>query len=177
MSGSEAFNWIDGVVISVLLLGAMYGIKQGLFKSLCSVLLWVLGFIVAVWCTQSLTELLDEAQLPLQGWHYAISFIAVVLAVWAVGRVILVIMTLFGDHSEKTMASRGVGMLIGIGKGWVILAIFAAGLQSVHWVAQSGRWQQAESVPYLLQSAGTMEKLVSFEWEIDGNNRPYLYNG
>jgi membrane protein required for colicin V production len=154
-------NWVDLIVLIVLVLFALRGFFRGFFREIFSLAGLIAGFMLAVAYERSASAFIARywqmSPLVLKG----IAFIGIFFSVYF-------LLSLIGwllHRSEKLLffktVNRAGGVAIGMGKGVALAALAVFFLASSSWLPQSTREKfiGAYSVPPLSRLAGNLIRL------------------
>jgi membrane protein required for colicin V production len=151
--------WIDIAIIVLLAIYAIGGIIRGFSQEAYSLVVLIIGFIVAWFFCQDFAVLLLKV-FHTQSTRFAVSFLTLVSITLAVG---WIINGLLAGNLKKTglsLIDRLGGLLAGIVHGWliVLMLVVVAGLTQLpkdHW------WQQAKYLPPFQSLAISIKGIIS----------------
>lgn len=119
----QSLNFIDYIILAILLLSIILGFIHGIIRSILSVCVWVAAFFISAYygphlaTTFSLVTSNPEVQLWLS---YGCVFIAAVV----IGFVIRLILNLILTGGETGIINRFFGALFGLARGILIVLVF-----------------------------------------------------
>lgn len=158
---------MDLVLMGILLISALVGLIRGLIREALSLAVW----IGAVWVAASygddvaplFARTFEEPMLRLWVARAAV-FVAVLFAgsflVWIVGYLV--------RDSIITGTDRVLGLLFGLARGVVVVALLVLALELFGLSAEPW-WQQSKLVPYAARAGQELRKLAGRE--LDGFSR------
>ena len=139
-------NFIDIIILILLILGGLNGLRQGLIKALANLIGWVVALIFAAKYTNTLAPLMSAISVdPVVQKIAAFAFIVlfIVVLTWIVGAVL--------NKLLKTLKlgplNRLAGGVFGASKSLLIVLITMQGLGP--WVESSPYWKQSKLVNHL----------------------------
>lgn len=147
MSGLD-INWLDLAIVLVFAVSVIIGFVKGFFRSVVSVVVWLVAIGVAVHFgpifSDKFAKVTSDTQTQLM-LSYALLFIAVLV----VGMLLKIIMEAIINFTGLSTTDRIMGGLFGLFRGIFIVtvAIFLLSLTSVN----AGQvWQQSKLVPMFM---------------------------
>jgi membrane protein required for colicin V production len=154
-------NWVDLMVLIVLVLFALRGFFRGFFREIFSLAGLIAGFMLAVAYERSASAFIASywqmSSLVLQGVAFVAIFFSVYFLLSLIGWLL--------HRSEKLLflktLNRAGGIAIGMGKGVAVAALAVFFLSSSLWLPQSAREKfiGAYSVPPLSRLADNLIRL------------------
>ncbi len=128
----EGFTWVDGVVLAVIVISALLAYSRGLVRETLSILGWIAAAVVAFVLGPSLEPLMREVPVlrDVIGTNCELGVLAGFAVVFAVA---LVVVSLFTpllssavQHSALGPVDQGLGLLFGVARGVLLVAIALA---------------------------------------------------
>lgn len=153
---------LDYIILGLLLFSAVAGVLRGFLREICSLVTWIAAFWVA-WHYGHVLEpylagtLRDPA---VRAWAARVPlFLGVLLVGTAIG-------ALLGHLARVSLFSgidRLLGLLLGVVRGLVILAI---GAMICHAIRLDGEpwWRTSRLVPYVESVANVLRSVVGEAW-------------
>lgn len=138
--------WIDWVLLALLGVSTLIGLWRGLVREVMSILIWV----VAIWAALRYS---DIAAGYLSGWIIApfmqalVGFAGVLLVTLAVGGLLVWLIGKLVDSTGLSGTDRLFGMLFGIGRGVIIIAV-AVLVARFTAIPQDPWWQASTLLPH-----------------------------
>ena len=157
-------NWVDTLVLLVIAISAMIAFARGFISEVLGIAAWVGAFFFA----NAAAPLLRPA---MRGWigNPDLADPAAYAAVFLVGLIVLSIITgMIGGAVRNSMLGgidRTLGLVFGIARGLVILAVIYVG---TGFVVPTDRWPEgvaeARSVPYVYRLALTLAEFLPTDY-------------
>ena len=122
-------NWADYFIVIVIALSMLMGLWRGLLREVISLTTWIAAFAIAYLFSEDgaahLTPYIDIPSLRI-----ATAFGALFLITLLIGGLIGILASYLVDYTGLTGTDRVLGMVFGLGRGAVVIAILvlAAGL-------------------------------------------------
>lgn len=144
-------NWADYLIIIVIALSMLIGLWRGLLREAISLATWIAAFAIAFLFAEDgaahLTPYLDIPSL-----RVAAAFGGLFLATLLLGGLVSIIASQLVDYTGLTGTDRVLGMVFGLGRGAVVIAILvlAAGLTPL---PKDPWWQQSRLLPHFQEAA------------------------
>lgn len=137
--------WIDYTIIGLILISSIIGLFRGIIREAFSLFSWVFASWVALTFSRDFSSFLDNL-ISIPSARIAIAF-----AILFIGTLILgaIIMFLLGELVKKTGltgSDRFAGMIFGIGRGLVVVAmiVMLAGLTPL---PEDSWWKESVLIP------------------------------
>ncbi len=151
-----SFATLDIVIAVVVLLSAIIGLVRGLVKEVLSLVSWAAAFIVAIFFSTELGEILPAA------WGSVALRQAIAFVILFVGTLVLagVLQWLIGQLIETTGLSgtdRFLGFLFGSARGLLIALVVLVGLEQI--ASEATWWQEARLPQEILAFEDEMREL------------------
>ncbi len=157
-------NWIDYLLIAVVVISCVAGLLRGLLREVIALATW----IAAVWLAWIYAPLLEPhlagalASAAVRPWAArTVIFIVVLLIGTAIG----VIVSHFVRLSLLTGVDRFCGALFGLLRAWVIIGLFVILCHALRLDGQP-RWRNSLLMPYAEHVANVLRGMVG-ERKID----------
>lgn len=158
------FNAIDAVVLVVLALSAGLALMRGFVREILSIACWIAATVVTLLALPAIRPVLAPA--------LGIVWLADILGGAVVFIATLIVLTLLTHLLVKTVKAsplspldRGLGMLFGVARGVLILALV---YMAYSWVVpeddQPPVVRNATTQPYVLTSAAVLQSLLPPDW-------------
>jgi membrane protein required for colicin V production len=133
-------EWVDGVILFVIVLTALGGLKQGFLRAFCSVAGLLLGLAVASWNYGRVAGLL----MPFMHSEAVVDVIGFLLIAF----VVMALVGVAGGFLSKTLHGMGMGLLdrlagavFGLFQGallvMVVILVTLAFFPRAHWLADA----------------------------------------
>lgn len=115
------FNWLDVVVVGILLVSTLISLMRGFIRELLSLGTWFAAGALSVVFAPRLAPLLTGIEVP--SLRVAVSFILVFIPVLVVGWFVAFFARSVVNKAGISGADRVLGMVFGLGRGVVIVAV------------------------------------------------------
>ena len=144
-------NWVDYLIVIVIALSMLIGLWRGLLREVISLATWIAAFAIAFLFAEDgaahLTPYLDVPSL-----RFAAAFGGLFLATLLLGGLVGIVASQLVDYTGLTGTDRVLGMVFGLGRGAVVIAILvlAAGLTPM---PRDPWWQQSLLLPHFQETA------------------------
>lgn len=175
----SSFNWLDFILIFMLLVGMAIGYAQGLIRQFIGLAAVYIALVIATQFFVPLTRFLGSATLnPPNTLTNALSFFAIVL-------VVIVVLNLLGQDAYRQLRFKLPalidhlgGLLLGVGSMWIILTVSISVLQ---FASNTQAWTNAEGYRLILINGLTNSRIAEVTTTtlpmIVGSIRPWLPAG
>ena len=144
-------NWADYLIVIVIALSMLIGLWRGLLREVISLATWIAAFAIAfLFAEDGAAHLAPYLDVP--SLRVAAAFGGLFLATLLLGGLVGIVASQLVDYTGLTGTDRVLGMVFGLGRGAVVIAILvlAAGLTPLpkdHW------WRQSLLLPHFQESA------------------------
>jgi membrane protein required for colicin V production len=151
-------NWVDWLIIALLLFSAVAGLMRGLLREIISLLTWVLAIALA-WRYSDLLEphlggaLAGTAIRP---WAARIVIFAVILLV---GTAVGALLNHFVRLSLFSTLDRALGLLFGMARGAVAIGLLTIGCQALHLDREA--WYRGSQLVPTAERVGSILRVVA----------------
>lgn len=138
--------WIDWVLLLLLAVSTVIGLWRGLVREVLSILIWV----VAVWAALKFSGAAAEM---LSGWitvpslQALVGFLGVLTITLIIGGLLVWLIGKLVDSTGLSGTDRMFGMLFGIGRGVIIIAM-AVLVARFTPIPEDSWWQESLMLPY-----------------------------
>ncbi len=144
-------NWVDGVILAILVLSVLIGLLRGLVAEVLSLVIWVTAFVVATLFGPDVAALFDKVislSVARISVGYAICFIGVLL----IGAILRFAARRLIWSTGLSGIDRFLGVLFGFVRGVLVvtLAVFLVGLTAL---TRESWWQQSALLPQFQATA------------------------
>lgn len=146
-----AFNWVDLVIVALMLVSGVFGAMNGLVKEVLGLLVWVIaGALSWRYAGVLADQLVPHIQLP------STRIIAAAAILFTLTLMIGALVTRLLDILVKATGLKGtdrfLGLVFGAVRG-ICLMVLAAGLLRMAPVQNDPWWQQSVVLPHLVRLA------------------------
>lgn len=138
-------NWVDGIVIAIILLSAVVGLARGLLREVMSLAVWVaaagVGYLYHKGVAAALTPYIAQPTARL-----AVAFAVLALGVLIVGAILGALLgALIDKATVLRWTDRLLGLLFGAARGGVLVAM-AVYLAALTPMADEPWWQESRAI-------------------------------
>lgn len=139
--------WVDYLIIAILVVSAGISVLRGFLREAISLLGWVLAFWLAITFAADVSGLFEKS-ISQPSMRHAVAFFAIVVFTLIITAIVMYLVRLIVDKTEITGTDRALGMIFGIARGIVIVAILVllAGLTAL---PKDPWWQESVFLPHL----------------------------
>jgi membrane protein required for colicin V production len=144
-------NWADYLIVIVIALSMLIGLWRGLLREVISLATWIAAFAIAfLFAEDGATHLAPYLDIP--SLRVAAAFGGLFLATLLLGGLVGIVASQLVDYTGLTGTDRVLGMIFGLGRGAVVIAILvlAAGLTPL---PKDPWWQQSQLLPHFQETA------------------------
>lgn len=134
------FNWLDLAVVGVLVVSTLISLMRGFVRELISLGTWIAAGMLAVAFTPQLASYLTGIDIP--SVRTAVAFILIFIAVLMAGWLIAFLARGLVTKTGLSGADRVLGMVFGLGRGVVIVAILVL-LGDLTAISQDPKWDDS----------------------------------
>ena len=114
--------WVDFVIIAIVVVSAVISLLRGFLKEAISLLGWVLAFWLALTFADDVSALFESyASQP--SVRHALAFSVIVVATLMITAIVMFLVRLVVDNTGITGTDRALGIVFGIARGVVIVAM------------------------------------------------------
>ncbi len=151
-----SFATLDIVIAAVILLSAVIGLVRGLVKEVLSLVSWAAAFVVALFFSNELGQLLP-ATWGSTGLRQAIAFVVLFVGTlvvtgllqWLIGKLI--------ETTGLSGTDRFLGLLFGSARGLLVALVVLVGLEQI--ASDASWWQEARLAQEILAFEDEMREL------------------
>lgn len=151
-----SFATLDIVIAAVILLSAVIGLVRGLVKEVLSLVSWAAAFVVALFFSNELGQLLP-ATWGSTGLRQAIAFVVLFVGTlvvtgllqWLIGKLI--------ETTGLSGTDRFLGLLFGSARGLLVALVVLVGLEQI--ASDASWWQEARLTQEILAFEDEMREL------------------
>lgn len=139
--------WVDYVILAILVVSAGISVLRGFLREAISLAGWVLAFWLALTFADDISALFATS-ISQPSMRHAVAFFAIVVITLIVTAIVMYLVRLIVDKTEITGTDRALGIVFGIARGIVIVAILVlfAGLTAL---PQDPWWRESLFLPHI----------------------------
>jgi membrane protein required for colicin V production len=138
--------WVDYAIIVILVVSAGISVLRGFLREAISLLGWVLAFWLALTFAADVSALFT-GYVSQPSIRHALAFFAIVLVTLVITAIVMYLVRLIVDKTEITGTDRALGIVFGVARGIVIVAILVlfAGLTAL---PKDPWWKESMFLPH-----------------------------
>jgi len=154
--------WVDYAIIAILVVSAGISLLRGFLREAISLLGWVLAFWLALTFADDVSKLF-AGYVSQPSMRQGLAFFAIVVGTLVVTAIVMYLVRLIVDKTEITGTDRALGIVFGIARGIVIVAILVlfAGLTAL---PKDPWWKESMFLPHFQVLAVEMRALLPPEF-------------
>lgn len=148
MSNFQMFDtmiWIDYVISALILISALIGLFRGFVREAFALVSWLAAIWVGIYYCRDLSPLLQES-VDFPAARVGITFVGLFLATLLLGGMISYILQHLIDKTGLTGSDRLLGLLFGVVRGAVLVAIMVM-LAGMTPIPEQSWWKQSQLIP------------------------------
>ncbi len=175
-------NWVDYIIITILLFSIVAGFARGIVKELLSVLTWIIAFIASSLFAGKLASAFTgsstvqsavadtsnavgaNAAEPVSMLALGLSFVSIFLVILVIGSLISYVISGAVDTAGLGFVNRMFGGVFGLARGILINLVFIFIVQLTSY-SQESYWKESKLVPMYQPAVSWIEGLVSPNFE------------
>jgi membrane protein required for colicin V production len=138
--------WVDYAIIAIVVVSAGISVLRGFLREALSLAGWVLAFWLALTFAGDVSALFEHS-IAQPSMRHALAFFTIVVGTLIITAIAMYLVRLAVDKTEITGTDRALGIVFGIARGIVIVAILVlfAGLTAV---PKDPWWRQSIFLPH-----------------------------
>jgi membrane protein required for colicin V production len=150
--------WVDYAIIAILVVSAGISVLRGFLREAISLLGWVLAFWLALTFADDVSGLFARYVVQ-PSIRHALAFFTIVVATLVITAIVMYFVRLIVDKTEITGTDRALGIVFGIARGIVIVAILVlfAGLTAL---PKDPWWRESTFLPHFQVLAVELQSLL-----------------
>ena len=124
--------WVDYAIIAILVVSAAISVLRGFLREAISLAGWVLAFWLALTFADDVSGLF-ESTISQPSMRHGVAFVIILLGTLIITAIVMYLVRILVDKTEITGTDRALGIIFGIARGIVIVAILVlfAGLTAL----------------------------------------------
>ena len=138
-------TWADYAIIAILFVSALLGLMRGFLREVVSLLIWTLGFWLAVRYAATVGEAFTFVKTPED--RLTVGYIVILVLVLIAGAVAGMLVKKLLDSSGDNMGDRSLGALFGAARGVVIVTVLIL-VGSMVLKPLPSWWRDSRLIPY-----------------------------
>jgi len=150
--------WVDYAIIAILVVSAGISVLRGFLREAISLLGWVFAFWLALTFADDVSGLFAR-YVSQPSIRHALAFFTIVVATLVITAIVMYFVRLVIDKTEITGTDRALGIVFGIARGIVIVAILVlfAGLTAL---PKDPWWRESTFIPHFQVLAVELQSLL-----------------
>ena len=150
--------WVDYAIIAILVVSAGISVLRGFLREAISLLGWVFAFWLALTFADDVSGLFAR-YVSQPSIRHALAFFTIVVATLVITAIVMYFVRLIVDKTEITGTDRALGIVFGIARGIVIVAILVlfAGLTAL---PNDPWWRESTFIPHFQVLAVELQSLL-----------------
>ncbi len=150
--------WVDYAIIAIVVVSAAISVLRGFFREAISLFGWLLAFWMAITFADDVSKLF-ASYVSQPSMRHGLAFFVIVLGALVLTGFVMYLIRLVIDKTEITGTDRALGIVFGIGRGIVIVAILVlfAGLTAL---PQDPWWKESRLLPHFQVLAVEIRSLL-----------------
>ena len=150
--------WVDYAILAILVLSAAISVIRGFLREAISLLGWVLAFWLALTFADDVSGLF-ERYVSQPSIRHGLAFFTILVATLVITAIVMYFVRLIVDKTEITGTDRALGVVFGIARGIVIVAILVlcAGLTAL---PKDPWWKESLFLPHFQVLAVEIRSLL-----------------
>jgi membrane protein required for colicin V production len=150
--------WVDYAILAILVVSAAISVLRGFLREAISLLGWVLAFWLALTFADDVSGLFAKT-VAQPSIRHALAFFAIIVLTLVITAIVMYFVRLIVDKTEITGTDRALGVVFGIARGVVIVAILVlfAGLTAL---PKDPWWHESLFLPHFQVLAVEIRSLL-----------------
>jgi len=138
-------TWADYAIIAILFISALLGLVRGFLREVVSLLIWTLGFWLAVRYAAAVGDVLKFVKTPED--RLVVGYIVILVLVLIAGTVAGMLVKKLVDSSGANAGDRSLGTLFGAARGVLIVTVLLV-VGSMVLRPLPAWWRDSRLIPY-----------------------------
>jgi len=150
--------WVDYAILAVVVLSAAISVLRGFLREAISLLGWVLAFWLALTFADDVSALFKNS-ITQPSIRHGVAFFAILVGTLVITAVVMYFVRVIIDKTEITGTDRALGVVFGVARGIVIVAILVlfAGLTAL---PKDPWWRESLFLPHFQVLAMEIRSLL-----------------
>ena len=150
--------WVDFAILAILVVSAAISVIRGFLREALSLLGWVLAFWLALTFADDVSGLF-ERYVSQPSIRHGLAFFTILVGALVITAIVMYFVRLIVDKTEITGTDRALGVVFGIARGIVIVAILVlcAGLTAL---PKDPWWKESLFLPHFQVLAVEIRSLL-----------------
>lgn len=150
--------WVDYAIIAIVVVSAGISVLRGFLREALSLAGWVLAFWLALTFADDVSGLFSR-YVSQPSMRHGLAFFTIVVGTLVITAIVMYLVRLIIDKTEITGTDRALGIVFGIARGIVIVAILVllAGLTAL---PKDPWWRESIFLPHFQVLAVEIQSLL-----------------
>jgi len=145
MAALESFNWVDFIIIAVILISTMISLVRGFTKEVLSLAAWIVAIWLALHFCQALAPSMPTF-IAKQSVRVSVAFGLIFVGTLLVGALISYLVAHLVEKTKLTLMNRFLGIVFGAGRGVLLIALVIL-ISSLTPVDEYHAWKDSVLIP------------------------------
>ncbi|HEV2212518.1 MAG TPA: CvpA family protein [Gammaproteobacteria bacterium] len=150
-------TWADYVILCIIFISALMGLVRGFLREVVSLLIWMLGFWVALRFAPAVGDAFEFVKSPED--RLIVGYVVILVLVLILGTVAGFLIKKLVEGSGADTGDRSLGTLFGAARGVVVVTVLIL-LGSTLLVPQPAWWRESKLIPYARPLVAMARRLV-----------------
>ena len=155
-------TWADYTILGIIFLSALIGLVRGFLREVVSLLVWMLGFWLALRFAGPVGDGLSFIKDPT--WRLVAGFVVLFVLILAVGTLVGFFMGKLVESTDSGTGDRILGVLFGVTRGVVIVTALVV-LGSLTLMPRHSWWRESRLIPYAMPLVRLAERLAPHDFD------------
>jgi membrane protein required for colicin V production len=156
-------TWADYVILGIILASALLGLVRGFLREVASLLIWVLGFWVAVRYAAAVGDSFKFVKSP--EYRLIVGYALILIAALILSTVVGMLLKQLVESTGAGLGDRSLGTLFGTVRG-VVIATTLILLGSMALMPQPRWWRESKLIPYATPLLNVARRLAPVQVDI-----------
>ena len=148
----------DYIIIAILFVSVLISLIRGFFKELLSLVIWVIGFWVAIKFYGRVAEFL-ETYITNAGFRQVVSFSSIFILILIFGAIFNYLFTFILIKTGLSSTDRLLGMIFGCARGILLVAVILLLISSTAFTEDSW-WKESVLIPHFKVAVDWLEAFL-----------------
>lgn len=150
-------TWADYTILGIILISALIGLVRGFLREVVSLLVWVLGFWLALRFAGPVGEFLSFLKDPTA--RVVAGFVILFVLILAVGTMVGFMLGKLVESTDSGTGDRILGVLFGAVRGVIIVTALVV-VGSLTLMPRHAWWRDSRLIPYTMPLVRLAERLT-----------------
>ena len=155
-------NGFDLAIVAVIALSALFALARGIIREVLALATWVLGFVLAIAYSDTLSGLFSWVDIAPVGRH-ALAFLLILIVVMIAGAILARSLAGVIRTIGLGFVDRMLGAIFGVARGLIVMVAFAL-VAGVTTLPKQDWWQNSTLGPPLADAALALKSYLPKAW-------------